>query len=360
LRVCRKRNRTGGRTGAGDSASDTKDNKKMIKRNIVLMLSAVMILFTGCKEFWHDFWCDDPLHHMTEDDWEKMKSGNVGFEYFMARGFNLRFLGIHNIVQNIYDNSATYAFISDIALNVDEVFIVTDKDVITVADNKRAQTRGNYNPVFVNCDLNQLRLDFDPRTVLGIISASSGSDGKITKYGLGIISGTVYFRTNKGSHVFEFTIREGLFLLSAPAQYVMGGNSTIPLKGSEVERIIREGKEGVDYQLFTRDNITYVRIKNNLYERRYDTWTYAGVAEPFFLTSWTRRQTMIIFEILDWDEIVSPYDVFDRKGNRLGSRHHIGLGADYYVLAGVKDGAKIGGNVNDPNDITVTLMGCSK
>jgi len=306
------------------------------------MLLGITFGITGCGKFWDD-WTP------TEEEREMLKSSNVSFQYFTARGFNLKFIGILGTVEDIMNDGTTYEFINDISLNVDDIFIVNDNDVITIANGKHErQASGrymSYNPTFVNCNRNTMRIYCDERTVL--------------ERGTHIYSGTMYFLTGVKDHLFEFEIRDGLLIASLPAQYLMGaGNATMPLSASEVQHIINTGKEGVDYELFTRNGMTYVRIKNNLYERRYNSWVYSGIADPFLMVSWLRKQTSIIFEILDWGEITDPYHVFAEDGRtRVEDRNNVVLNGDNYYYAGNK---RIGGNVSDPNDITTSLMGCSK
>lgn len=332
----------------------------MIKKILVLVaLLMAVTLFTSCEKFWDN-------HEMTEEDKYNMLTANVSFDYFMARGFNLQFVGVLGVVEDIATDEATYQFITDVSLNIDEVFIVNSKDVITIGDNKTVDennnsVKGSYNPVFVNCNRNHIRIDFVQQTIMGGINHVRGEGGKFLGGGFGDITGTMYFVSDKEKHVFEFKIVEGMLIASAPAKYIMGsGYATMPLKGSEVERIIENGVEGVDYELFTRNNKTYVRIKNNLYERRYNSWVYAAIADPFMLFSWTRTQTSLIFNILDWDVITAPYNPFSDKNYRIPGeqRNHVSVRGNTegsYYYAGTE---RVGGNRVDYYDITTPMIGC--
>ena len=330
----------------------------MIKKSFVFVLLMSVILFSGCEKLWD-------THKLSEEDIYNLQSGNVEFTYFIARGFNMRFVGILGVVEQLDSDESTYEFITDISLNIDDVFIANSKDVITVADNKKVDEYNNklsndYNPTFINCERNPMKILVNHSTVMGVIGARGDENGKITKTGVGSMSGTMYFVVGKTEHVFEFTIENGFLMASMPAQYIMGnGYASIPLKGSEVEKIISTGKEGVDYELFTRDNKTYVRIKNNLYERRYDSWVYAGIADPFFLTSWTRRQTTLIFDILDWDELTGLYRTFKDENYKIPGENRKNMYPGDYYTAGGSD-YRVGGNRLDYYDITTPLMGCKK
>jgi len=321
----------------------------MIKKILVGMLLGITFLITtGCDKL-NDLWAWDG-GGLTEQEKEVQKSTNVRYKYFIGRGWNMRFVGVLGSAENIMDGGTTYQFFSDITLNIADILIVNNNDVITIANGKtHLQTSGismTYNPVFVNCTRNTIRVHTDERTVL----QDAGSH---------TYRGTMYFITGNGTdHLFEFEIRDGLLIASMPAQYLQGaGNATLPLRGSEVERITREGKEGVDYHLFTRDGKTLVRIANNLYERRFDTWVYYGIADPFLPTAWLRKQTSLIFEILDWDDITAPYQYFAEDGRTvIENRNNVNQGQNYY-FAGPK---QFGGNINDPNDITTPLLGCKR
>jgi hypothetical protein len=302
-----------------------------MKKNFISILLGITILFTGCSLF------EEP------DRGGAVMGYNVEFAYFLARGFNLRFIGVIGTVENIMTDEITYDFNDGITLNVDNTMIVDYNDVITIADNKRAE-KGNYNVVFVNCERNAMRFDCNEQTLI---------NNSVKEY-----SGTLYFVTDESSHVFEFSMHDGVFIASAPAQYLQeGSNASLPLSGSEVQAIIDNGREGIDYTLFTRDGVTYVKIGNNLYMKRYESWNYSGIADPFVSLSWMRHQKSLIFEVVDWDILTAPYEVYNKNGKRTEEdRENVYPGAYYYTAGGIK----IGGNRSDLNDITTPLMGCEK
>jgi len=299
---------------------------------IVWVFVVVSIFSVSCSLF------EDDLDYDTY-------STNVSFDYFLARGFNLRFVGVMKSTRDIMTNENDRTFVTGISLNIDNILVVSDDDIITMANEKwKCYETGNsliHNPVFVNCERNPIVARFDTRTIL------HGGHNQWT--------GT--FRFN--NHTFEFEVHDGFLTLSLPAKYQMGsGNAALPLKGSEVERIIREGKEGVDYTLFTRDGKTYVRIGANLYERRYESWVYAGIADPFFLTSWVRFQTTLIFQITDWDKITEPYLTRTKNNPKVESRMSVVMEPTIYGFRTMSTGKGITfGNIDDPRDI-ITPMPC--
>jgi len=95
----------------------------MIKRILVGMLLGIT-LFSSCDKFWGDF-------TPTEEDWKNMMSTNVEFNYFLARGFNLKFIGVLASTEDIMNGGTSYQFDTNISLNIDNILIVSNNDVIT-------------------------------------------------------------------------------------------------------------------------------------------------------------------------------------------------------------------------------------
>jgi len=250
----------------------------------------------------------------------------------VKRGFNLRFEEIRIFREDIINNESEYQVIRDVTLNIADLLTVKSNDVITIGDQKthpwtpigypypRSQT---FNPVWVNCKRIAMNMSVNGSTVY-VNNASAhhykGSlDFNTEIWENGKYQGNVYDGSRQGYWlsarlaVFEFEMFKGTLLLKAPAQYSIGVwesdiNPTVPLPSTAVEEIVNNGVEGVDWSLFTRGGYTYVRIANNLYERRHASWIYAGIADSYLTTSWIRNQTWIVFEVLDWGEIVQPYE----------------------------------------------------
>ena len=300
------------------------------RKNLVVVLLAVVTFFTfGCgKE--------------EEPTW----STHVSLNYFLARGFNLRFKEIMTFEEDIISRNTNHNVIRNVMLNMNNLLVVDSDDVITISDRKgignTAAANGSHHIITVNC--NRISMIFDVQGTTVYANSSGTHEYK----------GTCHFFTDwwaeegvydpfKGEvrpgklrrdrlATFEFEMRNGVFVLKAPARYSMGifeGNASLPLAASEVERIINNGVEGVDWSLFSRDGNTYVRIKNNLYERRFNSWVYAGIADAFVTTTWIREQVWIVFEVLDWDEITAPY--ITRYGDRIvEDRSNVVPGSRYY------------------------------
>jgi hypothetical protein len=283
---------------------------KILKMFKKLFIVLVVVFFTfSCEEKSEPLWSD-----------------KVSLGYFEARGFNLSFREIRTFQLDIINNQSIYGVIRDVTLNIANILIVNSDDVITFGNRKIMKNADNglHNQIMVNCVKIPINIDIHGATVYG---------NNTVKHEY---MGTCYFlsefwqngekpdfvdpfdKARPGKMVntmlgkFEFEMRDAMLILKAPAQYSMGIwegniNPSLPLQGSEVERIVNNGIEGVDWSLFSRDGKTYVRIQNNLYERRFNTWVYAGIADVYLTTSWIREQTWIIFDILDWNDIVKSY-----------------------------------------------------
>ena len=271
-------------------------------------------------------------------------SNNTGLDYFEARGFNLRLKEIRTFQEDIVNDETVYDVIRDVTLNIADILTVNDKDVITIGDLKshpwtpigypypRWQT---FNPVWVNCQRIAMNMGVNGSTVYVNNPDAHHYKGTLTFnteiWENGKYTGNEYDQSRQGYWEserlawFEFQMFEGILILKAPARYTIGVwegdvNPSVPLPASAVEDIVNNGVEGVDWSLFTRDGYTYVRILNNLYERRYDSWIYAGIADSYLTTTWIRNQTWIVFEVLDWYDITAPYEYGYYKG-----------GAFYYI-----------------------------
>ena len=100
----------------------------MFRKNIVtgFLLAVVLSTAVSCDLFYDNT--------ISKDD---LMSTNVSFDYLIARGFNVRFVGVMTTVQDIMTNAIGHTFFGDISLNFQNIFIVDNKDIITIANNKR-------------------------------------------------------------------------------------------------------------------------------------------------------------------------------------------------------------------------------
>lgn len=263
-------------------------------------------------------------------------SDHVSLEYFVGRGFNLRFKEISVFTENIVTDYARRDVLTNVSLNLAGVLVVDNNDVITIGNIKNLDGNG-FNQVLVNCNLIPMTFTIPFTTVwvndyAGHIYKGSmqlGGEWWVDWNHPSIVNHpydrpsdvipTAAWKRDKFV-VCEFEVLNGLFIMKLPAAYSIGIwegniNPSLPLQGSEVERIVNNGVEGVDWSLFSRDGKTYVRIQNNLYERRFNTWIYAGIADTYLATAWIRNQTWIAFDILDWDDITELYaNSYEKNG----------------------------------------------
>ena len=262
----------------------------------------------------------------------------VTIDYFMSRGFNVKFKELYLVKEDIMSDNIDWQSYSDITLNIGEIMI-NSNDIITLAEEKFYSTHYvDPQPVLMNCD--RVGLTF---SIVGQSTWLSNAQEHHYK-------GTCFFATEMW-HVpdtrpnpfndnrpgtwerqqlllAEFEIRKGIMVLSLPAQYQMGivdprYGVSMPLQGSEVQRIIDTGVEGVDWEYFTKDGKVLIRIKNNLYERRYSSWVFYSIADNIIMQTWLRSQYLITFEILDWDEITEPY-IYKINGKYVERRDYPG------------------------------------
>ena len=270
----------------------------------IVFLMALVFFAVGCEK---------------EDNIEWRDS--VDICYFMSRGFNIQFKELYLVKEDIMSDNIDWQSYSDITLNIGGIIFNTD-DIITIAEEKNYPGTTYYQPVLVNCD--RVGMSFS------IVAQSTWQNNSVTHE----YKGTCFFATEAWHEpdtrpnpfndnrpgtwarqqilLAEFEIRKGIMVLSLPAQYQMGivdprYGVSMPLQGSEVQRIIDTGVEGVDWEYFTKDGKVLIRIKNNLYERRFNNFVYYSIADNIIMQTWLRSQYLITFEILDWDEITEPY-----------------------------------------------------
>jgi hypothetical protein len=168
----------------------------------------------------------------------------------------------------------------------------------------------------------------------GSVAIGFGYDKKTNDTKNHIYSGFVNF----GGKEMQYDIKDGSLALHEWDQVTTGYvGVSLPLSSEEVQWRVDIG----DYELFTKKGVVYVKIGNNLYLRRYDKWTYMGLADPVTMTALARIEVKIVFEILDWDEIIAPHEYLKEKGNSRVSAYQ-----------------KLHGDGSDINDITTELMGC--
>ena len=271
-----------------------------------------------------------------EKEEEIVWSDEVNIGYFAARGFNLRFVEVRTFEENIITDQTVYNVYRDITLNIADLLIVDKNDVITIGNEKvtsaavwnadktdlvhdptRYPQLDAFNQIMVNCNRIPMTFNIDVRTTFdsSIDHHYKGSCVFTTEhtftgpYIQGVPNSGLFVRFLLFAAEFEIT-PEGLFIVKMPAQYTLGvweGERTLPLTGQQVQNIVENGVEGIDYQLFLRDNMVLVRIQNLLYQRRYNNWVLHSIADPHHTTAYIRNQSWIVFTIEDWDDIVAPY-----------------------------------------------------
>jgi len=275
-----------------------------MKRFFISLLIVVVFFTVGCEKEDNIEWRED-----------------VSIDYIISRGFNVKFKELYLVKEDIMSDNINWDSYSDVTLNIGGIMINTN-DIITLADEKDYGNIPSLQPVLMNCD--RVGLSFT------IVGQSTWQNNSVTHE----YKGTCFFATEAWHEpdtrpnpfndprpgtwrrqqllLAEFEIRNGLMVLALPAQYQMGivdprYGVSMPLQGSEVQRIIDTGVEGVDWEYFTRDGKVLIRIKNNLYERRFNNFVYYSIADNLVMQTWLRNQYLITFEILDWDEIIEPY-----------------------------------------------------
>ena len=192
----------------------------------------------------------------------------VSIDYFRSRGFNIQFKELYLVKEDIVSDNIDWQSYSDIKLNIGGIMI-NSNDIITLAEQKHYyDAYVNPQPVLMNCD--RVGLTFS------IVSQSTWlSNANEHHY-----KGTCFFATEAWHEpdqrpnpfnderpgrwarqqllLAEFEIRNGLMVLTPPEQYQMGivdprYGVSMPLQGSEVQRIVDTGVEGVDWEYFTKD-----------------------------------------------------------------------------------------------------------
>ena len=284
-----------------------------MKDLFVKVLGSFLIasLLVGCDIF-YDFFEHLPPEHPDERGWDNdyeeeqryLWSTDIDFDYITEIGFNLRFKEIRVHSEDIIDDTGVVETISGVMLNIADVLLVSSDDVITVA-NRNIHPRAPdeypyivggyiYQPLLVNCGRIPMNMSVNYSTVYLNDAANYRYRGTLTFisdfWQNGEYNGDEYDQSRPGFWfanqlaLFEFEMYEGILILKAPAQYSIGvlpDNSgvSLPLTGTEVTDIITNGVDGVDYTLFVSGGFVYVRIKNNLYQRRYNSWVYVGLAD---------------------------------------------------------------------------------
>jgi hypothetical protein len=276
----------------------------------IIGIVLVAILMAGCEK---------EKTYVTSD--------RVSLDYIRERGFSLRFKEVVLNTENIYSDENKTDVLRDITINIANILVVNKDNRIGIAQRRALRSLDDnywdlpYNQMFVDC--NKIGMVFDIQsTTVHTDNATDHiykgtchlmSEAILVETGkYDIYSGTTEKEWQRYDYgTFQFEMQQGLFILIPPAQYqlgvVDGGHATLPLTGSEVEDIVDNGTQGVDWNLFTRDGVTYVRIGNNLYQRRYDSWVFSQIADPFLPTTWIRDQAYIVFEVEDWNTIFEPY-----------------------------------------------------
>ena len=302
----------------------------------VFLIASVFVLFTGCDKLndsslepAEDDYSEEPMHDpMTE------KVDVTPLERILEAGYNLRLSRVTFFTEDIIDDTGSVEFMEDVVVNIADVLYISGGDMLTIGNQKKipsaylhsssslaqAGVAMDYftgSPVFLNCERLPIYLCINSSTVWVIDEVKREYKGtlylvsepwQIPYYGNpndqafnGKLANTTYLSA-------EFEMHDGHLILKLPAQYTTDsiGYESLPLSAKEVEEIITNGTEGVDYSFFAGDGFIYVRIGNNLYQRRYDSWIYVGLADIPTTTAWLRKQTWITFDIVDWKELTQP------------------------------------------------------
>ena len=319
-------------------------------------------------------------------------SDEVSADYFLRRGFNLRFKEIR-----VYRDGDEFGEINDanlvetmsnVTLNVGDVLLVNSGDVITFANDKflpgaivldlytfpeytylngTLDRMSTYHPVFINCKRMPMNVGMSMNMVTRKLPAAPREIATHEYKGRFFIRCEFWqdlthvpggWITNE-LLLFRFDLSDGLMMAEPAAIYKVDAlpyNTVVTLPATEdaVAEIVDRGVEGIDYALFSEDNITYVRIGHNLYQNRYGRWIFVGVTDvpstnkiPVFY------RPIIVFEVIDWDDIVAPYEshYYDRK--------YSGISGGDVIDSKMDNRFFDFGDRNNENDIT-TPMPCTR
>jgi hypothetical protein len=257
-----------------------------------------------------------------------------------VRGFNLQYKGIiYQVIDENTDKIIVYETYDDVRVNFDERMTIIPGDVVTVCNMKHlGEFPYDYiqNPIYLNCEPQNFYCGgwSNGNDLGGSVAIGFGYDKKTNDTKNHIYSGFVNF----GGKEMQYDIKDGSLALHEWDQVTTGYvGVSLPLSSEDVQQHVDNG----DYELFTKKGVVYVKIGNNLSLRRYDKWTYMGLGDPVTMTALARIEVKIVFEILDWDEIIAPHEYITEYGNPR-----------------ISAGQTLHGDGSDINDITTELMGC--